>query len=129
HRRRPAGIRAPRVAGRVPAGTTPRPADDRGPEPVTTETLASEADVEPTRTAPTRRRSRPRGVAAVVPARARRGHAGAMIALAGILLLVGIVLLLLGVFVATAKFLLWVGLVIVIIAIIVGLMRFIRRQV
>ena len=37
HRRRPAGIRAPRVAGRVPAGTTPRPADDRGPEPVTTE--------------------------------------------------------------------------------------------
>ncbi|MBN9108807.1 MAG: hypothetical protein J0I34_08475 [Pseudonocardia sp.] len=75
HRRRPAGIRAPRVAGRVPAGTTPRPADDRGPEPVTTETLASEADVEPTRTAPTRRRSRPRGVAAVVPARARRPEA------------------------------------------------------
>lgn len=52
-----------------------------------------------------------------------------MWALAGILLLVGIVLLLLGLFVEAAKFLLWIGLVIVIIAIIVGLMRFIRRQV
>ena len=52
-----------------------------------------------------------------------------MVALAGILLIVGIVLLLIGVFVEAAKFLLWIGIVIVIIAIIVGLMRFIRRQV
>ncbi len=52
-----------------------------------------------------------------------------MVALAGILLVVGIVLLLVGVFVEAAKFLLWIGLVIIIIAIIVGLMRFIRRQV
>ena len=52
-----------------------------------------------------------------------------MVALAGILLIVGIVLLLIGVFVKAAEFLLWVGIVIVIIAIIVGLMRFIRRQV
>lgn len=52
-----------------------------------------------------------------------------MVALAGILLLVGIVLLLLGLFLEAAKFLLWVGIVIIVIAIIVGLMRFIRRQV
>jgi len=51
-----------------------------------------------------------------------------MSALAVILLVVGIVLLLLGVFVEAAKFLLWIGLVIIIIAIIAWLMRFIRRQ-
>ena len=59
----------------------------------------------------------------------RQAQSGRMIALAGILLLVGIVLLLFGIFVAAAKFLLWIGLVIIVIAIIVGLMRFIRRQV
>ncbi|MFT4212834.1 MAG: hypothetical protein QM626_13300 [Microbacterium sp.] len=52
-----------------------------------------------------------------------------MTALALILLVVGIVLLLLGVFVAAAKFLLWVGIVIIVIAIIAWLLRFIRRQV
>ncbi len=45
-----------------------------------------------------------------------------------ILVIVGIVLLLLGVFVQAVKFLLWVGLVILIIAVIAWLMRFIKRQ-
>ena len=52
-----------------------------------------------------------------------------MVALAGILLLIGLGLLLVGIFVEAAKFLLWLGLVIIVVAIIVGLMRFIRRQV
>jgi len=51
-----------------------------------------------------------------------------MTSLAVILLVVGIVLLLLGVFVEAVKFLLWIGLVIIIIAVIAWLMRFIRRQ-
>ncbi len=55
-------------------------------------------------------------------------QAEVMPALALILLIVGIVLLLLGVFVEAVKFLLWVGLVIVILAVIAWLMRFIRRQ-
>lgn len=50
-----------------------------------------------------------------------------MTALAVILLIVGVVLLVFGIFVEAAKFLLWVGIVIVIVAIIVGLMRYIRR--
>lgn len=53
---------------------------------------------------------------------------GRMPALALILLIVGVVLLLLGIFVEAVKFLLWVGLVIVILAVIAWLMRFIRRQ-
>lgn len=52
-----------------------------------------------------------------------------MVGLAIVLVVVGIVLLLLGVFVEAVKFLLWVGLVIIIIGIIAALMRFIRRQV
>ena len=55
-------------------------------------------------------------------------HHGVMTGLAVILLIVGIVLLLLGVFIEAAKFLLWIGLVIIIIAVIAWLMRFIRRQ-
>jgi hypothetical protein len=51
-----------------------------------------------------------------------------MTGLAVTLLIIGIVLLLLGVFVEAVKFLLWVGLVIIIIAVIAWLMRFIRRQ-
>jgi len=51
-----------------------------------------------------------------------------MTGLAVILLIVGIVLLLLGVFIEAAKFLLWIGLVIIVIAVIAWLMRFIRRQ-
>ena len=51
-----------------------------------------------------------------------------MTGLAVILLIVGIVLLLLGVFIEAAKFLLWIGIVIVIIAIIAWMMRFIRRH-
>jgi membrane-bound ClpP family serine protease len=51
-----------------------------------------------------------------------------MAALALILLIVGVVLLLLGIFVEAVKFLLWVGAVILILAIIAWLMRFIRRQ-
>lgn len=50
-----------------------------------------------------------------------------MTALAVILLIVGIVLLLLGIFVEAAKFLLWIGLVIVVLAVIAWLMRYIRR--
>jgi hypothetical protein len=51
-----------------------------------------------------------------------------MVGLAVILLIVGIVLLLLGVFVEAVKFLLWVGLVIILIAIIAWLMRVFRRN-
>jgi len=51
-----------------------------------------------------------------------------MAGLAVILLIVGIVLLLLGVFVEAVKFLLWVGIVILVLAVIAWLMRFIRRQ-
>lgn len=50
-----------------------------------------------------------------------------MTSLAVILLIVGIVLLLLGVFVEAAKFLLWIGIVIIVIAIIAWLIRYIRR--
>ena len=60
--------------------------------------------------------------------RGASAHDGSMTALAVILLIIGIVLLLLGIFVEAAKFLLWVGIVIVIIAVIAWLMRFIRRQ-
>lgn len=49
-------------------------------------------------------------------------------ALALILLFVGIVLILLGVFVEAAKFLLWIGLVILLIAIIAWLMRVVKRN-
>lgn len=56
---------------------------------------------------------------------AQHGH---MTGLAVILLIVGIVLLLLGVFIEAAKFLLWIGLIIIVIAVIAWLMRFIRRQ-
>lgn len=52
----------------------------------------------------------------------------AMVGIAVLLVIIGIVLLLLGVFVEAVKFLLWIGLVILIIGIIAGLMRFIRRQ-
>jgi uncharacterized membrane protein len=51
-----------------------------------------------------------------------------MTGLAVTLLIIGIVLLLLGVFIEAAQFLLWIGLVIIIIAVIAWLMRFIRRQ-
>lgn len=51
-----------------------------------------------------------------------------MTTLAVVLLLVGIALLLLGVFVKAAEFLLWIGLVIIVIAIIAWLMRVIRRN-
>jgi len=49
-------------------------------------------------------------------------------ALALILLIVGIVLILFGVFVEAAKFLLWIGLVILLIAIIAWLMRVVKRN-
>jgi hypothetical protein len=51
-----------------------------------------------------------------------------MPALVIVLIVVGIVLLLLGLFVEAVKFLLWVGLVILIVAVIAWLMRFIKRQ-
>ena len=68
-----------------------------------------------------------RGVKWLVGAR-DAAHHGVMTGLAVILLIVGIVLLLLGVFIEAAKFLLWIGLVIIVIAVIAWLMRFIRRQ-
>jgi hypothetical protein len=51
-----------------------------------------------------------------------------MVGIAVLLVIVGIVLLLLGVFVEAVKFLLWIGVIILVIGIIVALMRFIRRQ-
>jgi fatty-acid desaturase len=53
---------------------------------------------------------------------------GVMAALALILLVIGVALLLFGLFIEAAKFLIWVGIVIVVIAIIAWLMKFIRRQ-
>ena len=50
-----------------------------------------------------------------------------MTALAIILLVVGLALLLIGIFVEVAQFLLWIGIIILVIGIIVGLMRYIRR--
>lgn len=50
-----------------------------------------------------------------------------MTGLAIILLIVGVVLLLLGVFVEAAKFLLWIGIVIIVIAVIAYLFRYMRR--
>ncbi len=55
-------------------------------------------------------------------------HHEDMVGIAVLLVIIGIVLLLLGVFVEAVKFLLWIGLVILIIGIIAALMRFIRRQ-
>ncbi len=51
-----------------------------------------------------------------------------MTGFAVVLLIVGIVLLLLGLFVEAVQFLLWIGIVIIVIAVIAWLMRFIRRQ-
>ncbi len=51
-----------------------------------------------------------------------------MTALAVILLIIGVVLLLFGIFVEAAKFLLWIGIVIIVIAVIAGLIRYIRRS-
>jgi hypothetical protein len=50
-----------------------------------------------------------------------------MTGLAVILLIIGIVLLLFGIFVEAAKFLLWIGIVIIVIAVIAWLLRYIRR--
>ena len=50
-----------------------------------------------------------------------------MIGLVILLFIVGIVLLLLGVFVKAAEFLLWIGIVLLILAVIAGLIRYIRR--
>lgn len=72
--------------------------------------------------------ARERAVVNPVDTRAEREDRWGMTGLAVILLIVGIVLLLLGVFIEAAKFLLWIGIVIVIIAVIAWLMRFIRRQ-
>ncbi|GAB3395945.1 hypothetical protein GCM10027568_28980 [Humibacter soli] len=52
-----------------------------------------------------------------------------MIALAAILLIVGVVLLLLGIFVNAANFLIWIGIIILIVAVVVGLIRLLRRSV
>ena len=51
-----------------------------------------------------------------------------MTGLAIILLIVGVVLLLLGVFVSAAKCLLWIRIVIIVVAIIAWLLRSIRRS-
>ncbi|WP_460772601.1 hypothetical protein [Microbacterium sp. GXF7504] len=51
-----------------------------------------------------------------------------MVALAVLLVIIGLVLLFLGIFVEAVKFLLWIGIIILVIGIIAALMRFIRRQ-
>lgn len=51
-----------------------------------------------------------------------------MTALAVILLIIGVVLLLFGIFVEAARFLLWIGIVIIVIAVIAWLIRYIRRS-
>ena len=51
-----------------------------------------------------------------------------MTGLAVILLIIGIVLLLFGLFVEAAKFLLWIGIVIIVLAVIAWLIRYIRRD-
>lgn len=52
-----------------------------------------------------------------------------MVALAVILLIIGLVLLFLGIFISAAKLLLWIGIIILIIAVILGLVRLVRRSV
>lgn len=61
-----------------------------------------------------------RGVAAV--------QSIGMTGLAVVLIIIGIVALLLGVFVEAVKFLLWIGVILLVIGVIAWLMRFIRRQ-
>lgn len=68
------------------------------------------------------------GVVNPVVAAPRAPQYGVMTSLAVILILIGIALLLVGIFVEAAKFLLWVGLVIVIIAVIAWLLRSMRRN-
>jgi hypothetical protein len=51
-----------------------------------------------------------------------------MIGIVVAVIVIGIVLLLVGVFVEAAKFLLWVGLVLLILAVIAGLIRYIRSR-
>ncbi len=55
-------------------------------------------------------------------------ESGWMTTLAVLLLVVGIALLLVGVFVEAAKILLWIGLVIIIVAVIAWLMRLVKRN-
>jgi hypothetical protein len=50
-----------------------------------------------------------------------------MTGIAVTLLIIGIVLLLLGIFVSAAKFLLWIGIIILVVAVILWLFRYIRR--
>ncbi|MGN7969194.1 hypothetical protein [Microbacterium sp. 22296] len=52
-----------------------------------------------------------------------------MPALAIVLVIVGLVLLLLGVFVEAVKFLLWIGLIILIVGAVMAVLRFVRRKV
>lgn len=51
-----------------------------------------------------------------------------MVGLVIILFIVGIVLLLFGIFVEAAKFLLWIGLVVLLVAVIAWLLRVFRRN-
>lgn len=51
-----------------------------------------------------------------------------MVGIAILLIIIGIVLALFGVFVEAVQFLLWIGIVVLVIGIIAALMRFIRRQ-
>lgn len=51
-----------------------------------------------------------------------------MVGLAVVLVIVGIVLLLLGIFVEAVKFLLWIGIVLLVLAVIAWLIRYIRRD-
>lgn len=51
-----------------------------------------------------------------------------MIGIVIVAIVIGLVLLLLGVFVEAVKFLLWIGLVILILAVIAAILRYIRRK-
>lgn len=51
-----------------------------------------------------------------------------MFGLAAVLIIIGIVLALLGVFVEAVKFLLWLGIVLIVIGVIAALIRSIRRN-
>lgn len=56
------------------------------------------------------------------------GYGADMTSLAVILIVIGLIGLFLGIFVAAVKVLLWIGIVLLIIGIIVALLRFIRRN-
>lgn len=68
------------------------------------------------------------GFVKAVDAAATGGHARDMFGFAAVLIIIGIILALLGVFVEAVKFLLWLGIVLIVIGVIAALIRSIRRN-